>query len=50
MEGGRIAELLSCTRDLEGKSRSNEFSAQGLLKMGEQLQLTIDNMKVVCSN
>ena len=50
MMGSRLRELMKATRDLQEKAGSNQASVLGLLRMGEQLQQTVDNMKMVGSS
>lgn len=38
---------MKTSRDLEDKASSNQASALELLRMGEQLQQTVENMKTV---
>lgn len=45
--GTRLRELMKASRDLEDKASSNQASALELLRMGEQLQQTVENMKTV---
>lgn len=45
--GTRLRELMKATRDLQDKAGSNQASVLELLKMGEQLQQTVENMKMV---
>ena len=45
--GTRLRELVKASRDLEDKASSNQASALELLRMGEQLQQTVENMKTV---
>ena len=48
--GTRLRELMKATRDLEEKASANQASALELLRMGEQLQQTVENMKTVRSD
>lgn len=41
---------MKATRDLQEKAGSNQASVLELLRMGEQLQQTVDNMKMVSSS
>ena len=41
---------MKATRDLEEKASANQASALELLRMGEQLQQTVENMKTVRSD
>ena len=41
---------MKATRDLEEKASVNQASALELLRMGEQLQQTVENMKTVRSD
>ena len=50
MMGSRLRELMKATRDLQEKAGSNQASVLELLRMGEQLQQTVDNMKMVSSS
>ena len=45
--GTRLRELVKASRELEDKTSSNQTSALELLKMGQQLQQTVENMKTV---